>query len=88
LEELTRNYTLEKTAYELFATKLNEASISVASRSSELKVFDPASVPTERYRPRVLLNLVVAGMLGAMASDRGFFLEYLQRAGQRRLGLW
>lgn len=88
LEELTRNYTLEKTAYELFTTKLNEASISVASRSSELKVVDPASVPTERYRPRILLNLVVAGMLGAMASVTWtFFFEYLQRAGQQRPGL-
>jgi uncharacterized protein involved in exopolysaccharide biosynthesis len=84
LEELTRSYTLEKTAYELFATKLNEASISVASRSSELKIVDQATVPTERFRPRPLLNLAVASLLGVMGSlTLAFFLEYLQRAGQR-----
>jgi uncharacterized protein involved in exopolysaccharide biosynthesis len=85
LEELTRNYTLEKNAYELFATKLTETSISVASRSSELKIVDPATVPTERFRPRLLLNLAVASIVGVMGSfTLAFFLEYLQRADQRQ----
>ena len=80
-EELERNYKLEKTAYELFATKFNEASFSVASRAADLKVVDPAIEPTQPYGLRPVTSValaVIAGLL--LCVFLAFFLEYLQQS--------
>ncbi len=78
LEELTRNYMLAKEAYQLFARKFEEASLSVASRVNDLKIVDPAVVPRIPVNPRVKLNVVLAGTLGLMMfTFLAFFLEYL-----------
>jgi uncharacterized protein involved in exopolysaccharide biosynthesis len=81
LEELDRNYKLEKTAYELFATKFNEASFSVASRAADLKVVDPAIEPTQPFGLRPVTSValaVIAGLL--LCVFLAFFLEYLQQS--------
>jgi uncharacterized protein involved in exopolysaccharide biosynthesis len=85
LEELNRSYTLEKTSYELFATKFNEASFSVASRTAELKVVDPAVVPTQPRSRGVKIKTALAGTVGLMVSGMlAFLLGYLQQVKQRR----
>jgi uncharacterized protein involved in exopolysaccharide biosynthesis len=81
LEELDRNYKLEKAAYELFATKFNEASFSVASRAADLKVVDPAIEPTQPYGLRPVTSValaVIAGLL--LCVFLAFFLEYFQQS--------
>ena len=80
VDELNRNYEIEKTAYQLSATKLNEASFSVASRAAELKILDAAIVPTQPDRTSVLLKLVMAGTIGFGSFVMvAFLLEYLKR---------
>lgn len=78
LEELIMNYSLAKAAYELFARRLDEASLSVASRITELKIVDPASVPTVPLSRTVKQNVALAGSAALMACIMlAFFLEYL-----------
>jgi len=85
LEELTRNYTLTKTTYELFARKFDEASLSVASRITDLKIVDPAIVPAApRPRGVVLKTGVAAATAFVVFVLIAFFLEYLQQIRHRR----
>lgn len=81
LEELTRNYALAKDAYQLFARKFEEASLSVASRVNDLKIVDRAVVPRDPVKPRVKLNVTLAGTLGLMMfTFLAFFVEYIEKA--------
>ena len=84
LEELTRNYTLAKTTYELFAKKFDEASLSVASRITELKIVDPAIAPSAP-RPRgLMLNTGFAAAVAfVVLIVAAFFLEYVQQTHYR-----
>ena len=80
LEEVERNYRLEKAAYELFATKFNEASFSVASRAAELKVVDPAIEPTQPHGLGPVASAGLAATAGLIVCVLlAFFLEYLQQ---------
>jgi len=84
LEGLTRNYTLAKTAYQLFARKFEEASLSVASRVNDLKIVDPAVVPRDPVKRRVKLNVILAGTLGLMMfTFLAFFVEYIEKTKRR-----
>ena len=81
LEELTRNYTLAKDAYQLFARKFEEAALSVASRVNDLKIVDRAVVPRDPVKPRVKLKVALASTLGLMMfTFLAFFVEYIEKA--------
>lgn len=84
LEELTRNYTLSKTAYELFAKKFDEASLSVASRITELKIVDPAIIPQNPLSRNVVQRTAIAAAVSLMTLlVLVFFLEYLKTVRAR-----
>ncbi len=81
LEELTRNYTLAKAAYELFAKKFDEASLSIAARTTELKIFDPAIVPVSPRSRHLVRNVALGATVGVLLFMMlAFFLEYLQHS--------
>jgi uncharacterized protein involved in exopolysaccharide biosynthesis len=78
LEDLTRNYTLTRTAYELFARRFDEASLSVASRMTGLKIVDPALVPQSPLSRNVVQRTAIAAAVSLMTLVvLVFFLEYL-----------
>lgn len=84
LEELTRNYSLAKATYEIFAKKFDEASISVSSHVTELKIIDPAVAPTTPRGRNVIRNVALAGTVALMTCVMlVFFLEYLQSVKRR-----
>lgn len=84
LEELTRNHSLAKASYELFAKKFDEASLSVASRVTELKIVDPAIVPTRPISRKIIQSVATVGAAALMACVMlAFFLEYLQSVKRR-----
>lgn len=84
LEKLTRNYSLARAAYELFAKKFDEAAISVGSRVTELKIVDPAVAPTTPRGRNVIRNVALAGAVALMTCVMlVFFLEYLQSVKRR-----
>lgn len=52
-----------------------------------LTVVDPATAPVRPSKPRIALNVAIAGVLGLLAAIfLAFFLEYLQRVRQQRPG--
>jgi len=84
LEELTRNYTLTKNAYELFARKFDEASLSVASRITQLKIVDPALIPQNPLSRNVVQRTAIAAAVSLMTLlVLVFFLEYLKTVRTR-----
>lgn len=84
-EELTRNYWLAKATHEIFAKKFDEASLSVASRVTELKIVDPAIVPTHPVGRKVGQNVVLAGSATLIVCIMlAFFLENAQLVKRRR----
>ena len=79
LEELTTNYTLTRTAYELFAKKLDEASLSVASRITELKIVDAAIIPQPPVSRHIARWTAIATALSLVTLLLlVFFLEYVK----------
>lgn len=85
LEELTRTYTLVKVSYELFARKFDESSLSIASRVTELKIVDPAIIPTVHRSRNIIRNVAVGGAAALMTCIMlAFFLESLQASAKRR----
>ncbi|MDD5558612.1 Wzz/FepE/Etk N-terminal domain-containing protein [Candidatus Methylomirabilis sp.] len=86
LEELDRTYRLTRASYELFAKRFDEASLSVASRVTELKLIAPAGLPTVPRSRNVIRNGVLAGTVALMTCIiLAFSLENLQETKRRRV---
>jgi capsular exopolysaccharide synthesis family protein len=66
--------------YDGLLTRMKEANVSAGLGASNIRVIDPATVPTGPIKPRVLLNLTIGLILG-LASGVGlaFFQEYLDK---------
>jgi capsular exopolysaccharide synthesis family protein len=75
---LKRESEANKTLYEGLMTKLKETAISQGLRSSNIRVVDPAMVPTAPSRPAKTRNLALACLVG-LAGGIGLALlrEYL-----------
>lgn len=87
LEELTRNYTLTKGTYELFTKRFDEASLSVVSRITELKIIDPALISDAPLGRHVLQRTVIAASVSLVTLILlAFFLEYVATAPTARDG--
>ncbi|MGA2484046.1 MAG: polysaccharide biosynthesis tyrosine autokinase [Candidatus Acidiferrales bacterium] len=65
---LKREAEANKQLYEGLLTKLKEASISAGLRSSNIRVVDPAMVPTTPTRPSKSHNLALAFLVGLMGG--------------------
>ena len=62
-------------------SRLEAANVEVASKSSLLKVVDPALPPGRHTRPRKTLNTAAGGAAGLLAMVMlAFFLDYVRRA--------
>ncbi len=69
-----------KQLYEGLLQRLKEAQVSAGLRASNIRVVDPAEVPTGAVKPRVLLNLAMGVILGlGLGVGLAFFLEYLDK---------
>ena len=75
---LKRETETNKQLYEGLLQRLKEASVSAGLRASNIRVVDPAEVPQYPARPRKLLNLALALMVGlTLGIGLAFFQEYL-----------
>jgi uncharacterized protein involved in exopolysaccharide biosynthesis len=85
LGELTRDHSLAAATYELFAKQFDKASLSVASRVTELKIVEPAVVPSTPRSRNIIRNVALAGTVALMTCIMlVFFLEYLLETKRRR----
>lgn len=63
IEIADRKYALARQAFETASHDYLNASISVSSKSQDLKQLAPATVPEQPVRPKVVLNTILAGLL-------------------------
>ncbi|MFI5058727.1 MAG: GumC family protein [Candidatus Acidiferrales bacterium] len=65
---LKREAEANKTLYEGLLTKLKEAGISVGLRSSNIRIVDPAMIPTTPARPAKTRNVALAFLVGLIGG--------------------
>jgi capsular exopolysaccharide synthesis family protein len=65
---LKREAEANKTLYEGLLTKLKEAGISVGLRSSNIRIVDPAMIPTSPSRPAKSRNVALAFLVGLIGG--------------------
>jgi len=75
---LKREAEANKALYEGLMTKMKETAISGALRSSNIRIVDPAMVPTTPARPAKTKNIVLAFLVGLVGGiGLALFREYL-----------
>ncbi len=85
LARLERQTTVLEGIYTLLQTRLQEARILEAVEDATVLIVDPAILPTRPVRPRTLLNLVLAFLVGGtLGAGLAFVREYLDEAVHTR----
>ena len=77
---LMRDVTVANEIYVMLAKRLEEAKVAEASVATEVQVVDTATMPTAPVAPKKAMTLLLAALLGALASS-GFVVvrELLNR---------
>lgn len=80
LARLLLNYSVAESAYTTLAKRYEDARISEIMESSNMQIFDMASLPEEPVKPKKTFNLIIAGVLGLfMGTMATFFVEYFYK---------
>lgn len=80
---LFRQVKVQETLFTLLTSQHEQAKIAEARDTPTVQVLDPAVPADKRSRPRLLLNLAVAGMLSLVVGIfLAFFLDYRVRVRQ------
>ena len=75
---LKREAETNKQLHEGLLQRIKEAGVSAGLRSSNIRVVDPALVPSNPARPRKALNILLASFVGLLGGvGLAFFREYL-----------
>ncbi len=75
LARLTRTVQAAEKTYLLLTDKLQNAQIAEASIGSAIRLVDQAGVPSSPVRPRPVMNLLLALIVGAMAGAGAVFVR-------------
>ena len=79
LQQLLDEYDLARESYATLSKRSQDASLNVGARSTDLKMIAPAVVPERSFKPRILLNIVLAGGFGLLLSvGLSFLLHNLE----------
>ncbi len=79
LQQLLDEYDLARESYATLSKRSQDASLNVGARSTDLKMIAPAVVPERPFKPRILLNIVLAGGFGLLLSvGLSFLLHNLE----------
>ena len=79
LQQLLDEYDLARESYATLSKRSQDASLNVGARSTDLKMIAPAIVPERPFKPRILLNIVLAGGFGLLLSvGLSFLLHNLE----------
>ncbi len=77
---LTRNVDTARNTYEILSKKGEETKVSSAIKSTTIQVSVPAIPPEFPIKPKKRLNVMIAGVVGLLASIMmAFFMEYLEK---------
>ena len=67
-QQLLDEYDLARESYATLSKKYQDASINVGARSTDLKMITPAVMPERPFKPRIVLNIVLAACFGLLLS--------------------
>jgi uncharacterized protein involved in exopolysaccharide biosynthesis len=77
---LTRNVDTAKNTFEILSKKGEETKVSSAIKATTIQVSVPAIAPEFPIKPKKGLNVMIAGVLGLLASIMmAFSMEYLEK---------
>jgi uncharacterized protein involved in exopolysaccharide biosynthesis len=65
-QQLLDEYDLARENYATLSKKYQDASINVGARSTDLKMITPAVVPERPFKPRIVLNIILAAGFGLL----------------------
>ena len=75
---LEREVQSNKRMYEILLTRLKETDLSSNLNVNNISIIDRAEVPEKPVKPRVMLNMILAVMVGVVGGiGLGFFVDYL-----------
>jgi capsular exopolysaccharide synthesis family protein len=78
LTNLNSDLNLLETTYAAYLQNLSEIRLAEAQEGNILAIVEPAQTPVEPVSPRILLNTLMAAVLGGMIGlGIGFVIEYL-----------
>lgn len=81
LVRVMRDATVAQEIYIMLAKRFEEARISEVMQPRDVQIIDVAIAPEEPIKPKKLLNVVIAAMLGLFAGTALVFLqEYLDKS--------
>ena len=80
LARLMLDYSVREGAYTMLAKRYEEARISEATQPTNVQVVDMAALPEKPVKPRRLVNLAVAVLLGLfIGTSAAFMAEYFYK---------
>jgi uncharacterized protein involved in exopolysaccharide biosynthesis len=87
LQQLLDEFDLARESYATLSRKYQDASLNVGARSTDLKMITPAVIPERPFKPRIVLNTILAAMFGLLISVAlSFFLHSLEASKARSGG--
>jgi uncharacterized protein involved in exopolysaccharide biosynthesis len=76
----TRNVDNAKSTYEILSKKGEETKVSSEIKAATIRISVPATVPKFPVKPKKGLKVMIAGMVGLIASIMvAFFTEFLEK---------
>ena len=77
---LARNVETAKSTFDILSRKGEETKISSSIKSATIQLSVPASVPESPIKPNKRQNVMIAGVVGLLASIMlAFFIEFLEK---------
>jgi uncharacterized protein involved in exopolysaccharide biosynthesis len=77
---LTRNMDTAKSTFEILSKKGEETKISSAIKAATIQISVPATPPESPIKPKKRQNVMIAGVVGFLASVMmAFFMEFLEK---------
>jgi tyrosine-protein kinase Etk/Wzc len=77
---LIRNVNTAKTTFEILSKKGEETKISSAIKATTIQISVPATPPEFPIKPKKRQNVMIAGVVGLLASIMiAFFMEFLEK---------
>ena len=85
--QLFDEYETAQSNYESLARKYQEIPLAVGSRSTELTAVAPAIPPANPYKPWIVLNMILGGLLGFLVSlPLSLLVHHLESPARTRQG--
>lgn len=81
LAKFMRDAAVSREIYVMLAKRHEEARISEVMQPTDVQIIDIATLPDEPIKPKIVLNIVIAAILGLfMGTGAAFIIEYMNKS--------